>query len=96
MVPIQNAEAVEELDRLREALLSGEATKFYAFSDAFSGDSFSEAVFCGGEWEITEIIGALGSLQSMELAYALDDLLEKHEERRIFLRDQEDDPELTD
>ena len=33
VVPIKNAQAIEQLERLREMLLSGEATKFYAFTD---------------------------------------------------------------
>jgi len=89
-VPIKNREAIAELDRLREALMLGEATKFYAFSDVMVGDTFREAIFCGGEWELTELIAALGSLQSMELSAALDEL--------FYLRDQVggDDPDFVD
>lgn len=89
-MPIKNREAIAELDRLREALMLGEATKFYAFSDVMVGDTFREAIFCGGEWELTELIAALGSLQSMELSAALDEL--------FYLRDQVggDDPDFVD
>jgi hypothetical protein len=34
VIPIKNAEAIVELERLREMLLSGEADRFYAFTDA--------------------------------------------------------------
>lgn len=71
VVPIKNAEAIEELDRLREMLLSGEATKFYAFTDV---EDIEEAVVYGGDWDMTDIIAALGALQSMEIKACLDAL----------------------
>lgn len=71
VVPIKNAEAIEELDRLREMLLSGEATKFYAFTDL---EDIEEAVLYGGDWDMTDIIAALGALQSMEIKACLDAL----------------------
>ena len=76
VVPIKNREAIAELDRLRGSLLAGTATKFYAFTDMMVDDHFHEAIFRGGEWEITDLIAVLGSLQSMELAAALQELFD--------------------
>lgn len=90
VVPIKNGEAIAELDRLREALLSGEATKFYAFTNAAVADNFQDAIFYGGGWDVTEIIAALGALQSMELAAALDELFDLRDEV------EGDDPGLGD
>lgn len=77
VVPIKNAEAIEELDRLREMLLSGDATKFYAFTDI---EDIEEAVVYGGDWDMTDIIAALGALQSMEIKACLDALYVSSEE----------------
>jgi len=90
VVPIKNREAIAELDRLREALLLGEATKFYAFTDVMVGDTFREAIFCGGEWEVTDLIAALGSLQSMELSSALEELFD------LRAQVEGDDPDFVD
>lgn len=57
---------------------------------AMVGDSFQDAIFYGGDWDVTEIIAALGSLQSMELAAALDELFDLRDEV------EEDDPGLVD
>jgi hypothetical protein len=77
VVPIKNAEAIEQLDRLREMLLSGEATKFYAFTDVPDMDS---AVVYGGDWDLPEIIAALSAIQGMELKACLDSLFEMSDE----------------
>lgn len=85
VIPIKNAEAIEELDRLREMLLSGEATKFYAFTDV---EDIEEAVVYGGDWDMTDVIAALGALQSMEIKACLDALYDVSGEF-----DEEDYPE---
>ncbi len=71
VVPIQNAEAIEQLERLRDMLLSGEATKFYAFTDA---EDIEEAVVYGGDWDMSDVIAALGAIQGMEIKACLDAL----------------------
>ena len=71
VVPIQNAEAIEQLDILRDMLLSGEATKFYAFTDV---EDIESAVVYGGDWDMSEVIAALGALQGMEIKACLDAL----------------------
>ncbi len=71
VIPIQNAEAIEQLDRLREMLLSGEANKFYAFTDV---EDMETAVVYGGDWDLPEVIAALGALQGMEIKACLDAL----------------------
>lgn len=85
MTPIKNADAIAELDRLRDMLLSGETTKFYAFTDAI--DPHTSVVF-GGDWDMVEIVGALGALQTMELVQALQSLFEADDDW-----DEEDYPE---
>jgi hypothetical protein len=77
VVPIKNAGAIEELDRLRDQLLSGEATKFYAFTDA---EDPEDAVVYGGDWDMTELVAVLGALQSMEIKSVLDTLFEATDE----------------
>lgn len=71
VIPIQNAEAIEQLERLRDMLLSGEATKFYAFTDA---EDIEEAVVYGGDWDMSDVIAALGAIQGMEIKACLDTL----------------------
>lgn len=71
VIPIQNAEAIEQLDRLRDMLLSGEATKFYAFTDV---SDMETAVVYGGDWDLPDVIAALGALQGMEIKACLDAL----------------------
>lgn len=71
VVPIKNAQAIEQLDRLREMLLSGEATKFYAFTDI---EDMETAVVYGGDWNMPDVIAALGALQGMEIKACLDAL----------------------
>lgn len=77
VVPIKNAEAIEQLDRLREMLLSGEATKFYAFTDI---DEIETAVVYGGDWDLPDVIAALGALQGMEIKACLDALFNEADE----------------
>lgn len=86
VVPIKNAEAIEQLDRLRDMLLSGEATKFYAFTDV---EDIEEAVIYGGDWDLSDVIAALGALQGMEIKACLDALLNEEEDEY----DEEDYPE---
>ena len=64
VVPIKNGEAIEELEKLRHMLLSGEATKFYAFTDV---EDIEEAVIYGGDWDMSDVVAALGTLQSWRL-----------------------------
>jgi len=71
VVPIKNAQAIEQLERLREMLLSGEATKFYAFTDI---EDMETAVVYGGDWNMPDVIAALGALQGMEIKACLDAL----------------------
>ena len=85
VIPIQNGEAIEELDRLRDMLLSGEATKFYAFTDI---DDIETAVVYGGDWDLPDVIAALGALQGMEIKACLDALFNEADEV-----DEEDYPE---
>ena len=85
VIPIQNGEAIEELDRLRDMLLSGEATKFYAFTDI---DDIETAVVYGGDWDLPDVIAALGALQGMEIKACLDALFNEVDEV-----DEEDWPE---
>ena len=68
VTPIKNAQAIAELDRLRAMLLSGEADRFYAFTDSVDPDT---AVVFGGDWDMVELVGALGALQTAELVQAL-------------------------
>ncbi len=77
VVPIKNAEAIEQLDRLREMLLSGEATKFYAFTDI---DEIETAVVYGGDWDLPDVIAALGALQGLEIKACLDALFNEADE----------------
>ena len=77
VVPIQNAEAIEQLDRLRDMLLSGEATKFYAFTDV---DDMETAVLYGGDWDLPDVIAALGALQGMEIKACLNALFDEVDE----------------
>tara|TARA_Y100001972_G_scaffold127467_1_gene184361 strand:+ start:349 stop:660 length:312 start_codon:yes stop_codon:yes gene_type:complete len=77
VIPIHNVEAIKQLDRLRDMLLSGEATRFYAFTDI---TDMKAAVVCGGDWDVTEIIGALSAIQGMELKACLDSLFEMSDE----------------
>lgn len=77
VVPIKNAEAIEQLDRLRDMLLSGEATKFYAFTDI---EDIEEAVVYGGDWDLSDVIAALGALQGLEIKACLDALFNGVEE----------------
>ena len=70
-VPIKNAQAIGQLERLREKLLSGEATKFYAFTDI---EDMETAVVYGGDWNMPDVIAALGALQGMEIKACLDAL----------------------
>ena len=81
VIPIKNAEAIVELERLREMLLSGEADRFYAFTDAADPET---AVIFGGDWDMVELVGALGALQTAELVEAL---------QSLFATDDEDDEE---
>ena len=85
VIPIQNGEAIEELDRLRDMLLSGEATKFYAFTDVADIET---AVVYGGDWDLPDVIAALGALQGMEIKACLDALFNEVDEV-----DEEDWPE---
>jgi hypothetical protein len=85
VVPIKNAQAIEQLERLREMLLSGEATKFYAFTDI---EDMETAVVYGGEWNMPDVIAALGALQGMEIKACLDALFFGEEDE-----DEEDYPE---
>lgn len=82
VVPIKNGEAIEELEKLRHMLLSGEATKFYAFTDV---EDIEEAVVYGGDWDMSDVVAALGALQSMEVKACLDAL--------FVLSDGEDEEE---
>ena len=77
MTPIKNAEAIVELDRLRDMLLSGEVDRFYAFTDAVDPDT---AVVFGGDWDMVELVGALGALQTAELVQALQSLFAADDE----------------
>ncbi len=86
VIPIKNAEAIEQLEALKDALLSGEATKFYAFTDH---EDIEYAVFYGGDWDMTDIIAALGTLQSMELKACMDALFELQGD----VEEEEDYPE---
>lgn len=85
VIPIQNAEAIEQLDKLRDMLLSGEATKFYAFTDV---DDMETAVLYGGDWDLPDVIAALGALQGMEIKACLNALFDEVDEI-----DEEDYPE---
>lgn len=85
VIPIQNAEAIEQLDRLRDMLLSGEATKFYAFTDV---SDMETAVVYGGDWDLPDVIAALGALQGMEIKACLDALFGVADDE-----DEEDHPE---
>ena len=71
VVPIKNAQAIEQLEKLRDMLLSGEATKFYAFTDV---EDMETAVVYGGDWDMSDVIAALGALQGMEIKACLDAL----------------------
>ena len=71
VIPIQNADAIEQLDKLRDMLLSGEATKFYAFTDV---EDMGTAVVYGGDWDLPDVIAALAALQGMEIKACLDAL----------------------
>ena len=62
VVPIKNAQAIGQLERLREMLLSGEATKFYAFTDIEDIEDMETAVVYGGDWNMPDVIAALGAL----------------------------------
>lgn len=75
---LKNAEVIEELDRLKEKLLSGECSKFYAFTDAIDVD---DSIFYAGDWDYVEIVGSLGALHTMEM-------LELH--RQLFSLNAED------
>jgi hypothetical protein len=77
VTPIKNAEAIAELDRLRNMLLSGEVDRFYAFTDAVDPDA---AVVFGGDWDMIELVGALGALQTAELVQALQSLFAADDE----------------
>lgn len=77
VIPIQNAEAIEQLDRLRDMLLSGEATKFYAFTDVSDIES---AVVYGGDWDLPDVIAALGALQGMEIKACLNALFDESDD----------------
>lgn len=85
VVPIKNAQAIEQLEILREMLLSGEATKFYAFTDI---EDMETAVIYGGDWNMPDVIAALGALQGMEIKACLDALFFGAEDE-----DEEDYPE---
>ena len=85
VVPIKNAQAIEQLEILREMLLSGEATKFYAFTDI---EDMETAVIYGGDWNMPDVIAALGALQGMEIKACLDALFLGAEDE-----DEEDYPE---
>ncbi len=69
VVHMRNADAIEELDRLRERLVSGEIDCFYAITDSADTD---EVVFMGGTWDWFELVGALGAIHSMETAQLLE------------------------
>jgi hypothetical protein len=77
VIPIQNAEAIEQLERLREMLLSGEATKFYAFTDVADVET---AVVYGGDWDLPDVIAALGALQGMEIKACLNALFDESDD----------------
>lgn len=77
VIPIKNGEAIEQLERLRDMLLSGEATKFYAFTDISDVDT---AVVYGGDWDLPEVIAALSAIQGMEIKACLDSLFEMSDE----------------
>lgn len=77
VIPIQNAEAIEQLDRLRDMLLSGEATKFYAFTDVADMET---AVVYGGDWDLPDVIAALGALQGMEIKACLNALFDESDD----------------
>ena len=77
VIPIQNAEAIEQLDRLRDMLLSGEATKFYAFTDVADVET---AVVYGGDWDLPDVIAALGALQGMEIKACLNALFDESDD----------------
>ena len=77
VIPIKNAQALEQLDKLRDMLLSGEATKFYAFTDI---SDMETAVVYGGDWDLPEVIGALSAIQGMELKTCLESLFEMSDE----------------
>jgi len=77
VIPIQNGEAIEELDRLRDMLLSGEATKFYAFTDVADVET---AVVYGGDWDLPDVIAALGALQGMEIKACLNALFDESDD----------------
>lgn len=85
VIPIKNGEAIEQLERLRDMLLSGEATKFYAFTDISDVDT---AVVYGGDWDLPEVIAALSAIQGMEIKACLDSLFEMSDEM-----EEEDYPE---
>tara|TARA_R100000406_G_C3001224_1_gene94691 strand:+ start:203 stop:469 length:267 start_codon:yes stop_codon:yes gene_type:complete len=85
VVPIKNAQAIEQLEKLRDMLLSGEATKFYAFTDVADMET---AVVYGGDWDLPDVIAALGALQGMEIKACLDALFGVVEEE-----EEEDYPE---
>ena len=85
VVPIKNAQAIEQLEKLRDMLLSGEATKFYAFTDI---SDMETAVVYGGDWDLPEVIGALSAIQGMEIKACLESLFEMSDEI-----DEEDYPE---
>lgn len=69
VVHMRNADAIEELDRLRERLVAGEINCFYAITDSADTD---EVVFLGGTWDWFELIGALGAIHAMETAQLLE------------------------
>lgn len=77
VIPIKNGEAIEQLEKLRDMLLSGEATKFYAFTDISDVDT---AVVYGGDWDLPEVIAALSAIQGMEIKACLDSLFEMSDE----------------
>jgi hypothetical protein len=58
-------------------LLSGEADRFYAFTDSVDPDT---AVVFGGDWDMVELVGALGALQTAELVQALGSLFAADDE----------------
>ena len=69
VLQLRNADAIEELDRLRDRLANGEVDCFYAITDSADVE---EVVFMGGTWDWFELVGALGAIHSMETAQLLE------------------------
>lgn len=68
VIPIRNRDALAAVERLRDLIISGDATAFYAISNA--EDPELCGVF-GGDWDVFDLVTTLGVVHQIEQGKAI-------------------------